>query len=57
MTRELILALFDDEIFQCGFQYGFCGAILLCLTIIGINCIFEFIIEMHKKIKEKRNEK
>lgn len=57
MTHEFLISLFDDQIFQFGVVYGISFTILLILSILGINAIFEFIVKFHEKKRRKEKDK
>lgn len=54
-THEFLISLFDDQIFQFGLVYGIAFTILLILSIIGLNSIFELIVKWYKKRKEEKD--
>lgn len=54
-THEFLISLFDDQIFQFGLVYGIAFTILLILSIIGLNSIFELIVKLYKKHKEEKD--
>lgn len=50
MTRELIEALFRDDIFVCGVNFGALIGFIICFV---INCIDDYFIDKLFKRKDK----